>query len=225
MGSWGMQPWLFMSSKREEIMKTNIFNYLNAPFDHEGEVDVYCLALYFAIIRLANKLNWKKEFGLPTDATMEHAKIGSKTKYYATLKKLQQLGLITITSKGNRANQATKVVLFKSTLTSYYDTNANSIRTDNKTVKTDDRDLLRKSLSKEGNAKSEIFLTKNSVFAEIEKKTNERPSALKQSHELSYNGIQGKDEYKAKLEYYHKATGIPIQDILNAHGITDTNHL
>lgn len=206
-------------------MKTNIFNYLNAPFDHEGDVDVYCLALYFAIIRLANKLNWKKEFGLPTDATMEHAKIGSKTKYYATLKKLQQLGFITIISHGNKTGQATKVVLMKSTPTPYYDTGANSIVTDNKTVKTDDRDLLRKSLSKEGNAKNENFLDKNFVFAEIEKKTNEHSGILKQAHELSYNGDEGKRRYKAKLEYYHKTTGIPIQAILNAHGITDTNHL
>lgn len=70
------------------------------------EAKVIHTALYLWIVELNNKLAWKKEFGLPTTATMEGLSIGNKNTYLSTLRDLKTWGFIEIISESKNQYQA-----------------------------------------------------------------------------------------------------------------------
>jgi hypothetical protein len=53
-------------------------------------------ALFMFIVELNNRLGWKRQFGIPTMATMEGLSIGNKTTYLTALRDLKTWGFIEI---------------------------------------------------------------------------------------------------------------------------------
>lgn len=68
---------------------------------------VYHSSLYLWIVELNNRLGWKKEFGLPTQATMDGLSIGNKATYLEALKDLVSWGFIDIISEAKNQFQST----------------------------------------------------------------------------------------------------------------------
>lgn len=63
-------------------------------------------ALYMWIIELSNRLGWKSEFGLPTNATMEGLGIGNRGTYARTLGDLAEWKFIEIVQESKNQYQA-----------------------------------------------------------------------------------------------------------------------
>ena len=70
------------------------------------ECKVQHTALYLWIVELNNRLGWKKEFGLPTNATMEGLGIGNRGTYAKTLSDLKDWGFIEIVQESKNQYQA-----------------------------------------------------------------------------------------------------------------------
>jgi len=80
------------------------------------ECKVQHTALYLWIVELNNRLGWKKEFGLPTNATMEGLGIGNRGTYSKTLSDLKDWGFIEIVQESKNQYQSCiiKLCLFNS---------------------------------------------------------------------------------------------------------------
>ena len=85
------------------------------------ECKVQHTALYLWIVELNNRLGWKKEFGLPTNATMEGLGIGNRGTYSKTLFDLKDWGFIEIVQESKNQYQACiiKLCLFNSEQTEH----------------------------------------------------------------------------------------------------------
>ena len=68
-------------------------------------------ALYFYIIELCNRLNWKVSFGLPTQNTMDVLALKKHKTYYQTLQDLADWGFIDILDKAKNQHQSTRICL------------------------------------------------------------------------------------------------------------------
>ena len=68
-------------------------------------------ALYFYIIELCNRLNWKVSFGLPTQNTMDVLALKKHKTYYQTLQDLADWGFIEILEKAKNQHQSTRICL------------------------------------------------------------------------------------------------------------------
>jgi hypothetical protein len=69
--------------------------WFDFAFEHK-EAKVQHTALYLWIVELNNRLGWKSEIGVPTQATMDGLSIGNKQTYYSALRDLEQWGFIRI---------------------------------------------------------------------------------------------------------------------------------
>ena len=67
-------------------------------FEHTGKIKPNDIAVYFFIIEQANRMGWKKTFGLPSSMIMEATGIRSHNTYKASLDKLIRLGYIKMVS-------------------------------------------------------------------------------------------------------------------------------
>lgn len=80
-------------------------NWFNFAFDKK-EAKSHHTALYCWTVELNNRLGWKKEFGIPTQDTMEGLSIGNKQTYLSALKDLQSWGFIKIIKESKNQYQA-----------------------------------------------------------------------------------------------------------------------
>jgi len=71
-------------------------------------------ALFCWIIELNNRLGWKREFGLPTNSTMEGLSIGNKKTYLSALNDLEKWGFISIIHVSKNQFQANIVSICRS---------------------------------------------------------------------------------------------------------------
>lgn len=79
--------------------------WFNFSFEQK-EAKVQHTAIYLWIVELNNRLGWKKEFGLPTNDTMEGLSIGHKQTYLNALKDLQNWGFIKIVKEAKNQYQS-----------------------------------------------------------------------------------------------------------------------
>lgn len=68
-------------------------------------------ALYFYILDLANRLQWKAQFGLPSLQAQDTLKIASWKKYHDLLNDLEQFGFIKIVEKSKNQYTSTQISL------------------------------------------------------------------------------------------------------------------
>jgi hypothetical protein len=88
-----------MSSNSVNKVQINSYSLSRAWFDfsfEKTEAKAIHTALYMWILELNNRLSWKKQFGLPTQDTMEGLSIGNKKTYLTALKELAEWGFIDI---------------------------------------------------------------------------------------------------------------------------------
>lgn len=70
-------------------------------------------AFYFYCIYLCNELHWKKNFGIPTDNTMEILGIKNKKTYYLVIQELVDFGFIILAEKSINQHTANIICLPK----------------------------------------------------------------------------------------------------------------
>jgi len=79
-------------------------------FDNKEAKPIHT-ALYLWITELANRMGWKKEFGLPSASTMELLSIGNKNTYLNALHDIERWGFIKIISESKNQYQACRISL------------------------------------------------------------------------------------------------------------------
>ena len=91
-------------------MEINGYNltriWYNFKFENPSKVNAKHSDMFFYIVNLWNILGHKKEFGLPTSATMESLNIGSYNTYKKTLQDLVEFGFISIVKKSINQHQS-----------------------------------------------------------------------------------------------------------------------
>lgn len=92
------------------------------------------IALFLWIVELSNRLGWKKQFGLPTNASMEGLSIGDKRTYLSALKDLQQWGFIKIVQEAKNQFQSCIIEICHSRITTA-DTTANVTALDSAVIR------------------------------------------------------------------------------------------
>jgi hypothetical protein len=98
-------------------MKTNGYDLSRKWFDFAFEhSDVKCqhTALFMWIIELNNRLGWKEQFGIPTNATMEGLHIGNKRTYLDALSDLAKWNFIQIISESKNQYSSTIISICRS---------------------------------------------------------------------------------------------------------------
>ncbi len=90
--------------------------WFDFAFD-KSECKVQHTALYFWIIELNNRLGWKKQFGLPTSASMEGLSIGDKRTFISALKDLHEWGFIKIIQEAKNQFQSCIIEICHSEIT------------------------------------------------------------------------------------------------------------
>ena len=71
----------------------------------------YHTSIYLWAVELNNRLGWKAEFGLPTNATMDGLSIGNKNTYLSALQDLVTWGFIKIIKESKNQFSATIIAL------------------------------------------------------------------------------------------------------------------
>lgn len=95
----------------------NGYELSRAWFDfsfEKKEANVYHTSIFSWCIELNNRLGWKKEFGLPTQATMEGLSIGNKNTYLSALKDLEIWGFIKVIAEAKNQYQSCIISLCRS---------------------------------------------------------------------------------------------------------------
>ena len=75
------------------------------------------ISLYFYCINLCNTNLWKKEFGLPTDRTMDGICVGSYKCYIKSLRDLHDWGFLEIVCTSKNQYTANIISLVDTTIT------------------------------------------------------------------------------------------------------------
>lgn len=88
-------------------------SWYNHKFNNRGKVRAIHSDMYFYILDLWNRLGNKKEFGLPTSATMEMLEIGSYNTYKKTLSDLVSFGFIKVVSESKNQHVSKIVAISK----------------------------------------------------------------------------------------------------------------
>ena len=90
-------------------LNRNFFDF----YTQNNECKVYHIALYFHLLQMSNSLGkgteWKAEFGVPTNDTMQALGIGNKNTYYTTLRDLEKWEFLKIVKLSVNIYQATIV--------------------------------------------------------------------------------------------------------------------
>jgi len=79
--------------------------WFNYSFENK-EAKCQHTAIFLWCIELNNRLGWKREFGIPTQDTMEGLSIGNKATYLNALKDLHEWGFIEIIKESKNQYQA-----------------------------------------------------------------------------------------------------------------------
>jgi hypothetical protein len=87
--------------------------WFDFAFEH-SEVKCQHTALFMWIIELNNRLGWKEQFGLPTNATMEGLHIGNKRTYLAAVEDLCKWGFIEIIKESKNQYSSTLISICRS---------------------------------------------------------------------------------------------------------------
>jgi hypothetical protein len=98
-------------------MKNNGYDLSRKWFDfafEHSEVKCQHTALFMWIIELNNRLGWKEQFGLPTNATMEGLHIGNKRTYLAAVEDLCKWGFIEIIKESKNQYSSTLISICRS---------------------------------------------------------------------------------------------------------------
>jgi len=98
-------------------MKTNGYDLSRKWFDfafEHSEVKCQHTALFMWIIELNNRLGWKEQFGIPTNATMEGLHIGNKRTYLDALSDLAKWNFIQIISESKNQYSSTIISICRS---------------------------------------------------------------------------------------------------------------
>lgn len=98
-----------MSNAKIEIEKVSGYGLSRSWFDfafEEKNCKSQHTALYMWIVELNNRLGWKKQFGLPTNDTMEGLSIGNKNTYLSALRDLCEWGFVKIIKESKNQFQA-----------------------------------------------------------------------------------------------------------------------
>jgi hypothetical protein len=90
-----------------------IRDWYNYKFDNPSKVKAIHSDFYCYLIDRWNRLGQKKEFGLPTDVTMEALGIGSYNTYKKVLNDLIDFGFISIVKKSINQHQSKIIALSK----------------------------------------------------------------------------------------------------------------
>jgi hypothetical protein len=85
-------------------------NWFDFSF-HTKECKYIHTAIYLWIVELNNRLQWKKEFGLPTNDTCEGLGIGNKMTYLKALNEIEAWGFIKILAHSKNQYQANIIQL------------------------------------------------------------------------------------------------------------------
>lgn len=88
-------------------------NWYNYKFDNPSKVRAIHSDLYFYIIDLWNRLGQKKEFGLPTNVTMQLMNIGSYNTYKKTLLDLIDFGFVKLVMDSKNQHSSKIIALSK----------------------------------------------------------------------------------------------------------------
>lgn len=83
----------------------------------KSECKVQHTAIYLWIVELNNRLGWKRQFGLPTQATIEGLSIGDKRTYLSAVKDLEIWGFIKIVQEAKNQYQSCIIELCHSDFT------------------------------------------------------------------------------------------------------------
>jgi hypothetical protein len=101
--------------KRKDSEKKNGYNlsrqWFNWCFEHSEIVRPIHTALYFWIIELNNRLQWKDVFGLPTDYSMQAINIKGRLHYRKALDDLAKWGFIKIIAKSRNQHSSNQISL------------------------------------------------------------------------------------------------------------------
>lgn len=165
-------------------------------------------ALYFWIIELNNRLQWKQEFGLPTDSSMQHIGIKGRQHYKKALDDLIKWGLIELISKST--NQYSPNVISLVLL----DTKSNK---QNNPLDTLPDTLLDTKGSKQG-YKQPVLPDTKSNHSKTEEQTYKTSKTLKEENEALFFLNIFKEEYERikKIPYViNDADKLGINDFLN----------
>jgi hypothetical protein len=98
-------------------MKNNGYDLSRKWFDfafEHSEVKCQHTALFMWIIELNNRLGWKEQFGIPTNATMEGLHIGNKRTYLDALSDLAKWNFIQIISESKNQYSSTIISICRS---------------------------------------------------------------------------------------------------------------
>jgi hypothetical protein len=98
-------------------MKNNGYDLSRKWFDfafEHSEVKCQHTALFMWIIELNNRLGWKEQFGIPTNATMEGLHIGNKRTYLDALSDLAKWNFIQIISESKNQYSSTIITICRS---------------------------------------------------------------------------------------------------------------
>ncbi len=87
--------------------------WFDFAFEH-SEVKCQHTALFMWIIELNNRLGWKEQFGIPTNATMEGLHIGNKRTYLDALSDLAKWNFIQIISESKNQYSSTIISICRS---------------------------------------------------------------------------------------------------------------
>lgn len=79
--------------------------WFNYSFENK-EAKCQHTAIFLWCIELNNRLGWKREFGIPTQDTMEGLSIGNKATYISALRDLHKWGFIEIIKESKNQYQA-----------------------------------------------------------------------------------------------------------------------
>jgi hypothetical protein len=98
-------------------MKNNGYDLSRKWFDFafdNAEAKCQHTALFMWIIELNNRLGWKEQFGIPTNATMEGLHIGNKRTYLDALSDLAKWNFIQIISESKNQYSSTIISICRS---------------------------------------------------------------------------------------------------------------
>lgn len=167
-----------------------IRDWYNFKFDNPSKVKAIHSDFYCYLIDRWNRLGQKKEFGLPTDVTMEALGIGSYNTYKKVLNDLIDFGFISIVKKSINQHQSKIIALSKND-------KATDKALDKATIKATDKAL---------------DITSDTIIKQINNETNKQINNIYSFDEF-WDLYDKKNDRKKCLDKFNKLTGEQLKKI------------
>jgi hypothetical protein len=167
-----------------------IRDWYNYKFDNPSKVKAIHSDFYCYLIDRWNRLGQKKEFGLPTDVTMEALGIGSYNTYKKVLNDLIDFGFISIVKKSINQHQSKIIALSKND-------KATDKALDKATIKATDKALDE---------------TSDTIIKQINNETNKQINNIYSFDEF-WDLYDKKNDRKKCLDKFNKLTGEQLKKI------------